>query len=392
MPSELPRRTFLTLLAAAGLTELDLLPSAAEPAGPGIVSASSLPGATLTKKMDSLSAGFALSLPPVTYADRDCNRPANWPVYDYFLAKPVAILGSGRGSSVLSLPANSLTQGYVKLDTIKEPQTNPYHVLRVDKAATLADFMVAGSYQGVSAVTGKPYSYHGIQLYQTASPTLRRLRIKNIPGSRSVPPDETFAVYGYRVTGRFTCEDLLIDNAAALEGSSAISCSAGGVLDVVLRRVAVKGRPNGSGWTSFDSTYRSFLAESFATDGSLCGLNFEQINVNGGAKVHNAKDSGIVIRKLDVRNPSERSYKPGVYRHLSIESSKTAGGVSNRVDIHDPVGVTASNPLGVTISASYGYAGVPTGPQAQRGADIHLWFGNTERRDLIHWLKTSGAA
>lgn len=382
--------TFLPFFAGAELAELDS--SRAEPTGPNIVSASTLPGATLTKKMDSLPAGKALSLPAVVYADRDCIRPSNYPVYDYFLAKPSAIVGSGPGRSVLSLPANSLTQGYVKLDTIKEPNTNPYYVLRVDKAIQLSDFTVLGSYQGTSTVTKKPYSYHGIQLYQSANPTLRRLRIKDIPGSRGVPPDETFAVFGYKITGRFTCEDLLIDNSTALEGSSGISCSAGGVLDVVLRRIQIKGRPNGSGWTSFNSNYHSFVADDFATDGSLCGLNFEQINVNGGARAHNVKDSGIVIRRLDVRNPSDRSYKPGVYAHLSIDSSKAAGGVSNRVDVHDPVGVSIGNPLGVTISATYGYADVPAGPQAQRGADVHLWFGNTERRDLIKWLKTPGAA
>jgi hypothetical protein len=391
----LSRRHFLGATAAIGglgLAELAVPSFAAEPTGPGIVSAASLPGATLTRKMDFLPAGAKLSLPVKTWADRDCIRPVNFPVYDYFLAKPTAILGSGRDLSILLLPSRSLTQGYVRLDTIKEPHTNPYYVLRVDKAALLSDFTVQGSYQGTSAVTGKPYSFHGVQLYQTVSPTLRRLHIKDIPGSRSVPPDETFGIFGYRVTGRFTCEDLLIDNIAALEGSSAISCSAGGVLDVVLRRIKVRGRPNGSGWTCFNSVYHSFLAEDFATDGSLVGLNFEQIKVNGGARVNNAKDSGIVLRRLDVRNPSNRGFKAGVYRHLSIESSKAAGGVSNRIDIHDPVGVSAANPFAITISSSYGYPGVPAGPQAQRGADIHLWIGTTQRNDLIRWTRTSGAA
>lgn len=360
----------------------------AEPAGPNIMSASTLAGVTLTDKMNALAAGRELSLPPMTYADPDCNRPTNYPVYDYFLAKPAAIHGSGVDKSVLSLPADSLTQGYRRLDAIVEPNTNPYYVMRVDAAAVLEDFTVLGANQGTSANTGKPYSYHGIQLYGTANPTLRRLRIKDVPGSRGVPPDETFAVYGYKITGGFTCEDLVIECSPALEGSSAISCQAGGVLDVVLRRIQVKGRPNGSGWTCFHAAFRSFLVEDFAVDGSLCGLNFEQVVVNGGAAVNNAKDSGIVINRLDVRNPSNRV---AGYKHLSIESSKAAGGVSNRVDIHDPVGVNSTNPLGVTISANYGYANVAYGPQAQRGADIHLWMGSTERNDLIKWMRTAGA-
>jgi hypothetical protein len=66
--------------------------------------------------------------------------------------------------------------------------------------------------------------------------------------------------------------------------------------------------------------------------------------------------------------------------------------VSNRFDIHDPIGITASNKFGICISRNYGFAGVPTGPQAQRGADIHLWMGNTERNDLIQFTRTSGAA
>jgi hypothetical protein len=91
--------------------------------------------------------------------------------------------------------------------------------------------------------------------------------------------------------------------------------------------------------------------------------------------------------------------------------------VSNRVDIYDqlPEGksVSTTNPFGVTISKTYGYPKsgslVAWGPQAQRGADVHLWVGGTwvetdpatgagkyvggqERPDLIQWTRTQGAA
>jgi hypothetical protein len=263
-------------------------------------------------------------------------------------------------------------------------------VLRVDNAKIVQDICVRGTNQG-TAKGGKPFSFHGIQLFNTVNPTLKRIKLTDIAGSAGVPPDETFGIYGYNISGTFTCEDIILEG-LTMEGASGISCQSKGTLDVVLRRIQVKGRPNGSGWTIFNTTLNHFEASDFSTDGSLCGLNFEHLNVNGGAKVHNEKDSGIVLNRLDIRNPSDRSYKPGVYSHIALDSSAAAGGVSNRVDIHDPIGITASHKFGITISASYGYANVPSGPQAQRGADIHLWMGNTERNDLIAWLKTPGAA
>jgi hypothetical protein len=366
----------------------NLTAPSAEPTGTNIVSASTLAGATLTDKMNALAGGKELSLPTKVYADRDCNRPSNYAVYDYFLAKPAAIHGSGADKSVLSLPPNSLSQNYKKIDSIVEPDTNPYYLLRVDGAKVVENIGVKGSDQGTSPVKGKKYSFHGIQLYQTVNPTLKKLHITDISGPDPVPPNETFAVFGYNISGTYTCEDILID-APTLPGSSGISCMAKGTLAVILKRIKVTGHPNGNGWTIFNSTLSKFYAEDFATDGSMSGLNFEQANVAGGAKVNNAKDSGIVLVRPDIRNPSG---KISGYSHLSIDSSAAGGGVSNRVDIHDPAGIDTSHKFGVCISSSYGYANVPKGAQAQRGADIHLWMGSTERNDLLWFTRTRGAA
>lgn len=370
-----------------------MTPPASEPTGANIVSITTLGTGDMTKKMDMLAAGKELSLPAGTFSDPDFNRPANYPVYCvYWGAKPAAVHGSGADKTIIQATPNSLTQGYKKLDTIVTPDTNPYRVLRVDKATVVEDVQIKGTMQGTSAKTGKPYSYHGIQFFGTVNPTIRRCKVPDIPGCAGVPPDETFSIEAYKCSGTFSVEDCILD-APSMEGSSAVTINGtGGALGVSLKRIRVTGHPNGSGWTTFNVSLTSFLAEDFYTDGSLCGLNFEQVIVNGGAKVNNAKDSGIVITRQETKNPSDHSYKPGVYSHLAIDSSTAGGGVSNRIDIHDPIGIDANNPYGITISASYGFASVPSGPQAQRGADIHLWMGNTERNDLILWRRTSGAA
>jgi hypothetical protein len=236
----------------------NLTAPSAEPTGTNIVSASTLAGATLTDKMNALAGGKELSLPTKVYADRDCNRPSNYAVYDYFLAKPAAIHGSGADKSVLSLPANSLSQTYKKIDSIVEPDTNPYYLLRVDGAKVVENIGVKGSDQGTSPVKGKKYSFHGIQLYQTVNPTLKKLHITDISGPDPVPPNETFAVFGYNISGTYTCEDILID-APTLPGSSGISCMAKGTLAVILKRIKVTGHPNGNGWTIFNSDAEQVL-------------------------------------------------------------------------------------------------------------------------------------
>jgi hypothetical protein len=356
-----------------------------EPTGPGLTSVSKLGTGTLNKRMDLLPAGNGITLPPGTISDPDCNYPPNYAVYCYYLAKPTAVIGSGADVSALEMKQGSLTQTYAKIDGITT--TNPYRLVRVDKAV-VSDLTIRGTNQGTSAKTGKPYSYHGLQFYQSTNPTIRRCRISDVPGSAGVPPDETFSIEAYRCSGLFTVEDVVVDG-PTMEGSSAVTVNGtSGPLGVLLRRVKVSGHPNGSGWTTFNTAFTSWRADDVQTDGSLCGFNFEQVTVNGGAKVNNAQDSGIVIVRPDIRNPSNRI---AGYSHLSIDSSAAAGGVSNRVDIHDPIGVTTGHPFGVTIDATYGYGSVVKGPQAQRGADIHLWVAGVERPDLIAWLRTKGA-
>jgi hypothetical protein len=362
----------------------------AEPTGASLTSAGQ-PSAsiTLTKKMDAFPANNGLTFGKVNFKDPDCNRPGNYPVYDYYLGgKPTSLQGTSADDSILELPANSLSQGYRSLDTINTPDTNPYYIVRTDNAKLIQDLTVKGNTQGTSPKNGKPYSFHGWQLYGTTDPTLRRVRFIDISGSEGVPPNETFAVFGYNITGTYTVEDCEFLG-KTLEGASAISCMAKGTLKVILRRIKVQNYPNGSGWTIFNTTISSFLAEDFATDNAMSGLNFEQLNVNGGAKVNNAVDSGVVLNRLDIRNPSGRI---SGYSHISVDSSQAGSGVSNRFDIHDPIGITESNKFGVCISNGYGFANVPKGPQAQRGADIHLWMGNTERNDLLWFTRTSGAA
>jgi hypothetical protein len=372
----------LTVTAAGETATVDV-----EPVGPGLTSVTKLGTGTLNKRMDQLAAGNGITLPPGVISDPDCNYPTNYPVYCYYLAKPTSVTGSSTSASVLEVRAGSLTQTYQKIDSIATPGTNPYRVMRVDKAA-VSDLTIRGTNQGTSAKTGKPYSYHGLQFYGTVNPTIRRCRVTDIPGSAGVPPDETFSVEAYRCSGLFTVEDVLVDG-PTLEGASAVTVNGtGGPLGVLLRRLTVAGHPNGSAWTTYNTALTSWRAEDVRTDGSMVGFNFEQTVVNGGSK---AKDAGIVIVRPDIRNPSNRQY-PGAYSHLSIEaSSAAASGVSNRVDVYDPVGISTGNPFGVTISAKYGFGAVPSGPQAQRGADIHLWVNGAERPDLILWRRTKGA-
>lgn len=376
-------------VAAAGETKTLDYTAPVEPTGADLVSVRSLGTGPLAKRMDLLAAGKGITLPPGVFSDPDMNYPPVYPVYGYYLAKPTKVLGSGVDVSVLEVKPSSLTQTYVKLDTLVEPAPNPYRIVRFDAAQLVQDLTIRGTLQGTSAKSGKPYSYHGVQFFQTVNPTLRRVHLQDVPGSQGVPPDETFSLEAYRCTGLFTVEDVLIDG-PNLPGSSGVTVNGTpGALGVLLRRVTMRGHPNGSGWTTFNTKLTSWRAEDFVVDGALCGMNFEHVNVNGGAGVNNAKDSGIVIVRPDIRNP----VKPTWYTHLGIDASGAAGagGVSNRVDIYDPVGISAANPYGVTISAGYGYASVPSGPQKQRGADIHLWVNGVERRDLIRWIRTQGA-
>lgn len=361
-----------------------------EPTGPGLTSISALGAGTLNKRMDLLPAGNGITLPPGAVSDPDMNYPPNYPVYCFYLAKPTKILGSGRDVSVLEVRAESLTQAYRKLDDIVEPDTNPYRVVRVDKASLVQDLTIRGTFQGMSAKTSAPYSFHGLQFFATQDPTLRNVRLQDVSGSRGVPPDETFSVEAYRCSGTFTLDDVIIDG-PTLQGSSGVTVNnTPAPLGVIMRRVSMTGHPNGSLWTTFNTKLSSFLAEDCSADGATCGFNFEHVTVNGGAPAHNEKDAGIVLVRPDIRNPSDKFY-PGAYSHLAIDASAAGGGVSNRVDIHDPVGVSTSNPFGVTISAGYGYANVPSGTQAQRGADVHLWIGETERSDLLYFRRTHGA-
>jgi hypothetical protein len=353
-----------------------------EPFGAGLTSISKLGTGTLNKRMDMLPAGNGITLPPGVVSDPDMAYPPVYPVYGYFLAKPTSVLGSGQDVSVLQVKPSSLTQSYQKIDAITEPNPNPYRVVRFDRAALVQDLTIRGTFQGTSSKTGKVYGYHGVQFYETVNPTIRRVRISDIAGTGGVPPWETFSLEAYRCTGTFLVEDVLID-APTLPCSAGVTVNATpSPLAVVMRRVKVLGHTYGGAWTTFNTQLSRFLAEDWTVDGCVAGFNFEQVNVGGGSKVNNAEGAGIVIRRPDIRRVS--------FSHLTIDASVN-GGVSNRVDIYDPVGITPSNPFGVVISATYGYANVPPGPNVQRGADIHLWMQGVERPDLIRWIRTKGA-
>lgn len=379
----------VTVKAASDTATLDYTPVGVEPTGPGLTSVSKLGTGTLNKRMDLLAAGNGITLPPAVFSDPDMNYPPAYPVYGYYLAKPTSVLGSGVDRSVLEVKAGTLTQTYQKLDALVEPAPTPYRVVRVDKARLVQDLTIRGTMQGTSSKTGKPYCYHGIQFYETVDPTIRRVRITDVPGAGGVPPLETFSLEAYRCSGIFLVEDVLIDG-PNLAGSPGVTVNnTPSPLAVVLRRVRMTGHPNGSLWTTFGTRFASWRAEDCSAVGPTCGFNFEHVNVNGGSAVNNAKDSGIVIVRPDITNGA--GGPAGLHLIVDASAAAGAGGVSNRVDVYDPIGVSAAAPFCVQISATYGYANVPKGPNAQRGADIHLWVGGVERRDLIRWTRTQGA-
>ncbi|WP_375426004.1 hypothetical protein [uncultured Friedmanniella sp.] len=376
----------ITAATAGEQATLDVTEPAVEPTGAGLISATKLAGATLTDKADRLAAGQGLTLPPGIFSAPDFGRPAEiYPAYCHFLAKPAKVLGSGRDVTTLQIDPVSFTQPLHAFDPVKYPlletlpdntSNNFYYLARFDKASEVAGITFLGTDQQVNPKTGRPYFFNGISLYGPQARHLHDCSIVGMPGGKSIPPDETFALQAYKVAGEFRLTDVLVDGLG--KGSSAITWTTGDPnLDVVYDRVTVRGCPNGSGFTQFNQTCRSITFTDVAVDGCTGGANFEQIRAANGIK----------FVRPDIRN--SRGSSGGPAYHLSIESNA----YSNRVDIYDPVGITPANRWKVRISLTYGYSiFVPQGPQAQRGADIHLWVGGVERPDLIEWVRTKGAA
>lgn len=398
----------------------------AQPAG--TTSVATLSGATLSAKNASLGTATSVFLPEGTYSDRDFRRPANSPTFGHFLHMFSGMYGAGRTKTKITLDPGSLNFTNTtdaekrlrpRIEAIVEPNTIPYYLMRVDRASVLQDLTIEGTPQGIDPLTGVEYSYHGLMFYGTQDPTLRRVVIRHIPGSKGVPPNETFPLYFYRVKGIVTMEDLFLDGDGVASSGVSGQPEPGVPLGVRMNRVKIVGGPNGAGWTSFNREFSlGIRIVDLDTDGSLVGANFENVVVSGGNAAGNLKQGeGIrIVRPRHVNPSGYRSTEPTwkrAYHHLALDASTLGGtngksvpGVSNRVDVYDPV-LAAGERYKVCISDGYGYQDVPKGGQAQRGSDVHVWtggrwegdpltdearyVGGVERPDLIEFTRSTGA-
>jgi hypothetical protein len=173
----------------------------------GYTSYSSLSGASFFRRVQA-AGGVTVSVPPGTYT-----LPGFTSVQgdaDHAASGTAGIIGSGSAQTLITMAAQSSS------GATYSGGTNPYVLGRLNGTGAgglVQDCTLQGTPQSV-AYTGTSYAapnvYNGLTLTGNGW-TLRRVKIKGIPGNHQAPPGETFGISAFKAYGTLTLENVEID-------------------------------------------------------------------------------------------------------------------------------------------------------------------------------------
>lgn len=162
------------------------------PSGPGIVKYGALHGHGLTKRL-ATARGEAVSFARHRYRFSDFSVPLGGPYRaGVAVGTPTALLGSGVGRTVFSM--RSRTSTHARSIPTGKLQSNPLALLRVSGATTrLSGFTLQGTNQG--------HPYNGLVVDRIAKPRVSDVQVRDVPGTSSAPPGETFGLDDQHTSG-----------------------------------------------------------------------------------------------------------------------------------------------------------------------------------------------
>jgi PKD repeat protein len=176
----------------------------------GYTSYSTLSGASFFRRL-AAAGGAVMSAAPGTYT-----LPGFGPspiTADTSVNPTAGFIGAGSAQTIVTMAPNSSSGAAYKAP---KNSTDPYELARLTgTGALLQDFTLLGTPQTITNTdTSSPHTgdnaYGGLNLTGD-NWTLRRVKVKGIPGNAQYPPGETFPISLFKAYGTVTLENVEID-------------------------------------------------------------------------------------------------------------------------------------------------------------------------------------